>query len=126
MNLRQELDRYLTIRRRLGYDLSSTERVLRRFIAFAESQGAHHISTDLFVRWQAVFGHAQRRTWAARLGMVRLFAQWLHGLDPAHEIPPTGLIPVTDALGPISTAKGRSARSSRPRQHCPQSTACAG
>jgi integrase/recombinase XerD len=93
MNLRQELDRYLTIRRRLGYDLSSTERVLRRFIAFAESQGAHHISTDLFVRWQAVFGHAQRRTWAARLGMVRLFAQWLHGLDPAHEIPPPGLIP---------------------------------
>src|ERR1700730_10659519 len=79
MNLRQELDRYLTIRRRLGYDLSSTERVLRRFIAFAESQGAHHISTDLFVRWQAVFGHAQRRTWAARLGMVRLSGYPLTG-----------------------------------------------
>jgi integrase/recombinase XerD len=93
MNLRGELDRYLMIRRRLGYDLSSTERVLKRFIAFAESQGADHISTDLFARWQSVFGHAQRRTWAARLGMVRLFAQWLHGLDPAHEIPPQGLIP---------------------------------
>jgi integrase/recombinase XerD len=93
MNLRQELDRYLTIRRRLGYDLSSTERVLRRFVAFAESQGADHISTDLFVRWRAVFGRAQRRTWAARLGMVRLFAQWLHGLDPEHEVPPQSLIP---------------------------------
>jgi integrase len=93
MNLRAELDRYLRIRRSLGYDLGASERVLSRFIAFAESQGADHISTDLFVRWQAVFGHARRETWAARLGMVRLFAQWLHGLDPAHEIPPQGLIP---------------------------------
>ncbi len=93
MNLRQELDRYLTIRRSLGYDLRTTERVLRAFITFAESQGADYISTNLFVRWQAVFGHARRQTWAARLGMVRLFAQWLHGLDPAHEIPPQGLIP---------------------------------
>jgi integrase len=93
MNLRAELDRYLTIRRSLGYDLGASERVLNRFIAFAESQGADRISTDLFVRWQAVFGHARRETWAARLGMVRLFAQWLHGLDPAHEIPPQGLIP---------------------------------
>ena len=25
--------------------------------------------------------------------MVRQFAQWLHGLDPAHEIPQRGLIP---------------------------------
>ena len=42
--LREELDRYLMIRRSLGYDLSTTERVLRRFIAFAESQSAvaHH------------------------------------------------------------------------------------
>ena len=25
--------------------------------------------------------------------MVRLFAQWLHGIDPKHEVPPQGLIP---------------------------------
>lgn len=93
MNLRQELDRYLTVRRSLGYDLCTSERILRRFIAFAESQGADHLSTDLFVKWQGVFGHASRQTWAARLCIVRLFAQWLHNLDPAHEIPPQGLIP---------------------------------
>ena len=93
MNLRQELDRYLTIRRSLGYDLRASERILRRFIAFAESQRADHVSTDLFVKWQGVFGHASRQTWAARLCIVRLFAQWLHNLNPAHEIPPRGLIP---------------------------------
>lgn len=92
-SLRQELDRYITIRRSLGYDLDTTSRVLRGFIAFVESQGVQHVSTDLFVRWQGAFGRASRQTWAARLGMVRLFANWLHGLDPKHEAPPQGLIP---------------------------------
>lgn len=91
--LRQELDRYLAVRRSLGYDLGTSARVLRRFIAFAESQNAGHITPHLFLHWQASFGAAGRQTWAARLGMVRLFAQWLHGLDPAHEPPPAGLIP---------------------------------
>jgi integrase len=27
------------------------------------------------------------------LGTVRLFAQWLSGIDPAHEVPPRGLLP---------------------------------
>jgi integrase len=91
--LRQELDHYLTIRRSLGYDLNTSARVLRRFIAFADSQGAVHVTADLFLRWQATFGRAANQTWAARLSMVRIFAQWLHGLDPAHEPPPQGLIP---------------------------------
>jgi len=91
--LSRELDRYLTIRRGLGYDLSTAERILRRFTAFAEHEGADFISTDLFLRWQEVFGHANRHTWSRRLGMVRLFAQWMHGLDQRHEVPPKALIP---------------------------------
>jgi len=38
MSLRQELDRYLSVRRSLGYDLGTSERVLRRFIDFAEAE----------------------------------------------------------------------------------------
>jgi len=91
--LRQELDRYLTVRRSLGYDLGTAARILRRFIDFAESQNAQHVSTDLFLRWQQAYGHANSQTWAARFGIVRLFAQWLHGLDPAHEALPSGLMP---------------------------------
>jgi integrase len=93
MNLRYELDRYLIVRRSLGYKLGTTERVLRRFIDFAETEQAQFITTALFLRWQDVFGQAGRQTWAARFDMVRLFAQWLHGLDPAHEPFPRGLIP---------------------------------
>jgi len=88
-----ELDRYLTIRRSLGYDLRTTARILQRFIAFAGQQGADSITTDLFLRWQVAFGHANRQTWSARLGMIRIFAQWLHGIDPKHEVPPRSLIP---------------------------------
>jgi integrase/recombinase XerD len=88
-----ELDRYLTIRRGLGYDLGTAERILRRFTAFAEREGADLISTALFLRWQEAFGHANRHTWSRRLGTVRLFAQWMHGVDQGHEVPPQALIP---------------------------------
>jgi integrase/recombinase XerD len=93
MSLRRELDRYLTVRRSLGYKLGTAERVLRRFVDFAETEGASHVTTALFLRWQDAFGAAGRQTWAARLGMVRLFAQWLHGLDSSHDVPPCGLVP---------------------------------
>lgn len=93
-SLSRELDRYLVIRRSLGYELRTDERILRKFIAFAEQQGADHISTDLFLKWQKSFGKAKRQTWGRRLGMVRIFAQWLHGIDQKHEVPPRGLIPV--------------------------------
>ncbi len=91
--LSRELNRYLTIRRSLGYLLRADERVLRKLVAFAEQQGADYISTDLFLRWHKASGSANRHTWAQRLVMVRLFAQWLHGIDLKHEVPPQGLIP---------------------------------
>jgi integrase len=91
--LSQELDRYLIIRRSLGYKLSTDERLLRRFVAFAESQSVKRVSTALFLGWKDAFGHANKQTWAHRLGTVRLFAQWLHSLDPEHEVPSRSLIP---------------------------------
>ena len=91
--LSQDLDQYLTLRRSLGFELSSSGRVLRKFVAFVEQERGDHITTQIFLRWRDAFGHAHRATWAARLGMVRRFAQWLHGLDPRHEVPPQALIP---------------------------------
>jgi integrase len=91
--LSAELDRYLAVRRSLGHDLQTSERILRRFVGFAEAEGEDRVSTALFTRWQGVFGAASRQTWAGRLSMVRLFAQWLHGLDPRHEVPPADLLP---------------------------------
>jgi integrase/recombinase XerD len=91
--LSTELDRYLAVRRGLGYSLGITERTLRGFIAFAKDQHADYVSTALFLQWREAFGDANKQTWARRLGMVRLFAEWLHCGDPKHEVPPRALIP---------------------------------
>lgn len=91
--LSQELDRYLSIRRSLGFKLSTEERILRKLVAFAEQEKTDWISTALFLRWKDAFGQANQQTWAHRLGMVRMFAQWLHSMDSKHEVPPQALIP---------------------------------
>ena len=91
--LSQELDRYLSIRRSLGYKLSTEERILRKFVAFAERENAESVSTAIFLRWKDLFGKVNKQTWAHRLGMARLFALWLHSMDSKHEVPPRSLIP---------------------------------
>ena len=91
--LRERFEQYLALRRNLGADLSFTERVMRRFIEHAESVGAEHIDTDLFLDWRANYGSASDHVWGARLSMVRGFAQWLSGVDPKTTVPPTDLVP---------------------------------
>jgi len=91
--LSQRLNDYLSVRRSLGYDLSFSGRVLRGFAAFADREGADHITVDLFLRWKNAFGAANNNTWSARLCMVRVFAGWLQGHDARTEVPPSGLIP---------------------------------
>jgi integrase len=102
MSITPQLDRYLSVRRSLGYDLLTEERRLRRFARFADQEGAPHIDTALFLRWDASLPAATTSTRSARLSAVRLFAQWLSSIDPAHEVPPRGLLPD---------------RSQRPRPH---------
>ncbi len=93
MSLLMEVNRYLEIRRSLGYDLSTSERVLKQFVSFLEAKHQTHISSNLFLQWKQGFGNASQSTWVRRLGMIRLFASWLHSMDPRHEIPPQALIP---------------------------------
>lgn len=93
MNLIPQLDQYLSVRRSLGYDLRTDERVLRRFARFADREAAPHIDTALFLRWEASLPDAGISTRSARLCKVRLFMQWLSSIDPAHEVPPRGLLP---------------------------------
>ena len=86
------LEHYLAVRRGFGHDLSTSERVLRRFAEFAATEGADHVTVDLFLRWKECFGSADNNTWSARLGMVRGFAGWLQSIDPRTEVPPSGLV----------------------------------
>ena len=127
MSLTSQLDRYLGVRRILGYDLTTSEHILRRFTRFADREGAAHIDSALFLRWHATLAQACPSTRAARLSVVRLFAQWLSSFDPAHEAPPRGLLPgAYQRHARISTPMPRSDRSSRRPRRCHRSTACVG
>jgi integrase len=90
--LSARLKQYIAVRRSLGYDLSFSERVLRKFAEFAARERADYITVDLFLRWKKHYGSANNSTWSRRLSMVRVFAGWLQGFEPRTEVPPPGLM----------------------------------
>ncbi|MGA2015223.1 MAG: tyrosine-type recombinase/integrase [Solirubrobacteraceae bacterium] len=82
---------YLTIRRALGYKLVEHERQLNDFASFLEHTGASTITTELALRWASRTRGTEG--WkAARLSIVRGLARYLRTIDPATEIPPTGIL----------------------------------
>ena len=91
--LRDDLRKYLELRRNLGFKLQEVGGALRSFVAFAERKGAAYITTDLAIRWTKESPPVQPSTWAARLCMVRRFAVWLSATDRRTEVPPVGLLP---------------------------------
>ena len=91
--LRQAMEQYLGLRRSLGFELREPEAILRRFVAFAEREGASYITMDLVLRWTKQPSKAQPATWASWVAMVRRFAHWWSATDPRTEVPPEGLLP---------------------------------
>jgi integrase/recombinase XerD len=91
--LRSSLDDYLALRRSLGYKLERTGSVLEDFVAYSTTTGAAHIRTEVALAWALRTSNPESRWRADRLAMVRGLARYLNAIDPAHEIPPTGLLP---------------------------------
>jgi integrase len=91
--LREASEQYLQLRRNLGCKLRETGRLLQNFVAFAEREGAAHVTTDLALRWAQQPSGVQPATWATRLRAVRRFAIWLSAADRRTEVPPAGLLP---------------------------------
>jgi integrase/recombinase XerD len=83
----------MAIRRSLGFKLTSEYRLLNDFAAFMHAAGASTVTIELALRWATTptgVGHAYL---AQRMRAVRGFARYLHGIDPATEIPPLELLP---------------------------------
>lgn len=91
--LHDALTDYLATRRALGTALSWPETSLRRFVDFAESEGAAFVTTDIALRWALKPVGVEAATHARRLGIVRGFATWLHAADPRTEVPKQRLLP---------------------------------
>lgn len=93
--LNRQLQDYLAIRRAMGFTMERHAKLLGQF---TEHLVAHHAATltiEHALAWAGAPSGADPRWWAARLSTVRGFAVYLHALDPAHQVPPRGLIPAT-------------------------------
>jgi len=90
---KKALNEYLALRRGLGAELKRCGWALRRFVEFLDRERASHLTLELAMRWATQPSNAQPSTWAARLGYVRGFANWLSAVDGSSEVVPLKLMP---------------------------------
>jgi integrase/recombinase XerD len=93
MTLREAVDRYLALRRGLGYKLKIEGRMLGQFIAFCDARRIEHVTITAALAWATAPADADVSWWAARLTVIREFARFLAAFDDRTEIPPTDLLP---------------------------------
>jgi integrase len=89
--LKKHLRDYLQLRRALGFELGRVESRLRGFLAFMKVKRARQITTKLAVEF-ALRADRSASTQAGYLSAIRGFAQYLSGIEPKTEVPPTGLM----------------------------------
>jgi integrase len=83
---------YLSERRARGYRLADHERLLRAFVDGLDARGATRITVAGALAFAAARPGTHRSWQAQRLAVVRDFAWHVHGIDPAAEPIPAGLI----------------------------------
>lgn len=91
-DLRSALDKYLSMRKGLGYKYDHQTRRLTDFVTFMEKHKAKTVTTKLAMEWAAL-PPGRRASWALRLTDVRSFARHVANLDPGTEVPPVGILP---------------------------------
>jgi integrase/recombinase XerD len=92
-SLRQALEDYLRVRRRLGFKLGSDQRLLEDFVGFLEQASTSRITSELAVMWARLPVDAHPHRWSQRLSIVRVFARYVATLDPKSEVPSIDLLP---------------------------------
>jgi integrase len=90
--LRSALEKYLSMRKGLGYKYEQQTRRLGDFVAFMEKRKAKTITTKLAMEW-ATLPPDRHASWALRLSDVRGFARHVANFDPKTEVPPAGVLP---------------------------------
>ena len=86
MPMSDHVDRYVALKRGLGYNFAGQEQVLRKYAAFAKRHGDEFTRAARMIEWAAKASSPQRSSeW---LGVARNFAISMHAEDDQHEIPP--------------------------------------
>lgn len=86
------LEDYLRLRRGLGFQLGRHGQVLPHFVAYLDANGATTVTVELATAWARQPEGIKPITVDFRISAVRGFARYLHAIDPAHQIPPAGLL----------------------------------
>ncbi|HUY70928.1 MAG TPA: hypothetical protein VMV08_01700, partial [Gaiellaceae bacterium] len=91
--LGRHVEEYLALRRSFGFKLEREAELLAQFVAYTETAGEEHLTSELPIAWAKLPVAASPNQWAKRLGAVRRFAVYLATIDPATEVPPSGIVP---------------------------------
>ena len=86
MTLQAHVDRYVALKRHLGYRFVNNERIWRSWAAWATSRGDASVVADTMLGWACDASSSAAA--AKRLSVGRRFAVWLQAEDPRHEVPP--------------------------------------
>lgn len=87
--MRRLVDRYLDLRRAMGFGMGVQGYLLRSFVQFAVLRGENHVRVQTAIAWAALAPSEGQR--AKRIGEVRRFARFARAEDAFHEIPPNGV-----------------------------------
>lgn len=88
--LSADVNRYISLRRALGYKLARAERHLLAFARFAAAHDESHIRTATALAWLPVAAKSPNAM-AHRLTALIIFARFMQAEDPRHEIPPADI-----------------------------------
>lgn len=83
--LSDDADRYIVLRRTLGYKLRKAARYLQLYARYAADRGETHVRAATAIAWAATAPTPATRN--RRLVEVTLFARFLQAEDAAHEAP---------------------------------------
>jgi integrase len=101
-DLRLALDDYLRLRQSLGHQLAEARYHLPAFVAFMDGRGQTTVTVAAVLDWVKDRELAGSMTVSPRrVTVVRGFARYLSGIDPATEVPPLGLVPYRQRRGQI-------------------------
>jgi integrase len=84
------VERYLTERRTLGFQLRSAAYSLRSLAEYVRrTRHRGPLTLEVMAEWARLDSHASvdPRTWARRLKQLRSFARWMQQFEPATEVP---------------------------------------
>lgn len=91
--LQRHAQDYLTLRQALGHKMAHAARELPRFVAYWEDQHIPTITVVAALAWaQATPCQPAPGAQLQRLSIVRGFARFMVGVNPATQIPPAGLL----------------------------------